>query len=500
MEKDELYRNLSEIFGPENVTVTFEDLIAYEGDDNRLRVLQVYLPEYQEKFLPNAVVLAEDKKQIVELVNFANGNAIPLIPRAGASSLHGQLVPIKGGIIVDITRMDKILEINNKARYVTVQPGVLYKELNRELEPFGYWFPPDPGSSDICRIGGMVGNNASGVRACKYGVTADFVLGLEVVLPNGQIIRTGGKTLKSSSGLNLKHLFVGSEGTLGIITEIILRIDPKPSHEMSTVIGFQSLEDACTAASEIMGAGLIPASMELVGPIATMALNALLPEDLKMPDKSDNATSNLLIRTDGDSERNAKEDMERILNVVDKFNPVKKKSYTQEESEHVWIVREESTVAGRRLGRTPREHYMTGSDVIGDFGVPLDKVPEFVKGTAEICKKYRLSLSYIGHISDGNIHLGFAYRRPDKRSARLEALAEREMAEFVVKLGGTLSAEHGAGLWMSHLLPLEHGESLELMRAIKKLIDPNDIMNPGKMALDFIPDIVDPLNWYKEEK
>ncbi|MFQ6074996.1 MAG: FAD-binding oxidoreductase [Candidatus Bathyarchaeia archaeon] len=498
MEKMELYSNLSEIFGSENVTVTYEDLLAYEGDDNRLRKLQVYFPKYREKFLADAAVIATDREQIVKLVNFANEHKTPLIPRAGGTSLHGQLIPIKGGVIVDTTRMDRIKEINTRARYAVVEPGVLYRELNDDLEKRGYWFPCAPGSERSCRIGGMVGNNASGTRACKYGTTKDFVLGLEVVLPTGEVVRLGGKSLKSSSGINLKDLFVGSEGTLGIITEVTLRIDPKPEFEMSAVVGFRATEDACNAAMEVIGRGLIPASMELVGPAVIPALNFVLPEELKMPDRRDGVEANLIIRTDATDEPTARAEMERIVEVCKGFNALRVKEYDLEQSIHLWRMRDECTATGGRATRPPPEHFMIGGDVIGDIGVPLDRILEFVQGAEKICRKYRFMLSYVGHIGDGNLHLGFGYRRPDKRWALNEARCERELIEFAVSLGGTVSAEHGAGLWMAHLLPIEHGPALGLMRRIKRLLDPNNIMNPGKMNLDFLPEIVDPENWFRE--
>ncbi len=443
-------------------------------------------------------MIATQKEQILKLVNFANEHGIPLIPRASGTSLHGQLIPVKGGVVVDMTKMDRIKEINTRARYAVVEPGVLYRELNRELQKKGYWFPPAPSSEDTCRIGGMVGNNASGTRACKYGTTRNFVLGLEVVLPTGEVLRLGGKTLKSSSGINLKDLFVGSEGTLGIITEVTLRIDPKPAFELSAVVGFKTTEGACNAAMEVIGRGLTPASMELVGSAVIPALNLMLPEELRMPDRKEGVEANLIVRTDGTDEATMRAEMDRIIGVCREFYAMRVKDYDKEQSIYLWKMRDDCTAAGGRAAAPPPEHFMAGGEVIGDIGVPLDKILEFVRGAEKICRKYGFMLSYVGHISDGNLHLGFGYRMPDKRWSLNEARCERELVEFAISLGGTISAEHGAGLWMAPLLPLEHGPALEIMRKVKKLLDPNDIMNPGKMGLDFLPGVADPKEWFKE--
>jgi len=502
LEKKKLYDGLVKIFGPDNVTMEYADLLAISSVDNRLRKLSVYVPKYREKFLPDAIVTPTSKEQIVELVKFANRNKIPLIPRAGGTSLVGQLVAVKGGVMVNMAAMNKIKEINTRARYAIVEPGVMYKDLNAELHRRGYWFPPDPGSAYTCHVGGMVGTNASGMRACKYGTTADFVIGLEVVLPTGEVVKIGGKTLKSSSALEVKSLFVGSGGTLGIITEIAFRIDPKPAYEVSAVSGFPTLEDAGETAAEVLGTGIIPASMEIAAMPGVAAINIPLPDELKIFTPADGVEANLILRTDSSVEVAAKEEMKKILEICRKHHAVKVKEYTTEQAAKLWRSRADIAASGGRAAQTLnplKEHGMAGGDVIGDLGVPLDKIPELIRGGSAICNKYGFKMTFIGHIGDGNIHVGFGYPF-SKEGALMAAQCEKELVEFTVGLGGTITAEHGIGLWKSHLVPIEHPTSLLLMRKIKKALDPNGIMNPGKYNLDYLPEVVQAENWFKEGK
>jgi glycolate oxidase len=279
--KPDVKRRIKEIFGPENFTDSLIDLIAYSKDASKF------------KHRPDAAVWPTTKEQISAVLQLANQEKFPVVARGAGTSLAGLAVPQHGGLILDLGRMDKILEIKIEDRLVVVQPGVVYADLDRALSPHGFFFPPDPASSSVCTLGGNVATNAGGIKGAKYGKTRDYVLGLEVVLPDGRILHTGSKCIKSVSGYDLTRLFVGSEGTLGVITEIILKINPKPPLSLTAMATFDDLEDAGRAVSDIISSGILPSVLEAVEKQSLMAINKYT--NMNLPE----AEVILLTETDG---------------------------------------------------------------------------------------------------------------------------------------------------------------------------------------------------------
>ncbi|MEX2705046.1 MAG: FAD-binding oxidoreductase [Candidatus Freyrarchaeum guaymaensis] len=466
MDQKEIYEALAAIVGEDDVTIDPVELLAYASDASFLRAI------------PVAVARPENKEEVAEILKFADENRIPVTPRGAGTSYAGQSLAYNNAILIDMVKMDKILEINTQDRVAVVQPGVIYGELNKELRKHGYCFPPDPGSAVACTVGGMVGNNASGVRALKYGATVDHVLGLEVVLPGGKIIRTGGRVWKSSSGYNLTKLFVGSEGTLGVFTEIILKITPAPKYTAMIMPVFEKYEQGLEAATEIINSGILPSAMEILDDICIMVLNSALEE--KLPQ----AGAILFIELDGSHEEVIKEEAETVRNVCEKIG-VKQIIHTTDpkRAEELWRLRHS---LGNLLAKVRGENMAINS--IMDFAVPISKVPEAVKEVKEIAARYQRLMAAFGHIGDGNVHMGSAINVEDPKQREMAVKFSKEAAEVIIKkYGGTLSAEHGIGMAKSAFITMEHGDTLELMRGIKRVFDPNNIMNPMVMGLTEIP-------------
>lgn len=467
MNQKEIYGALAAIVGEDDATIDPVELLAYASDASFLRVI------------PGAVVRPENKKEVAEILKFADEKRIPVTPRGAGTSYAGQSLGYNNAIIIDFVKMNKILEINLKDRVAVVQPGVIYEELNKELKKHGYCFPPDPGSAIACTVGGMVGNNASGVRALKYGATIDHVLGLEVVLPGGKIIRTGGRVWKSSSGYNLTRLLVGSEGTLGVFTEIILKITPAPKHTAMIMPVFEKYNQGLDAATEIINTGILPSAMEILDDVCIMVLNSSLKE--KLPQ----AEAVLFIEVDGSNEEVVEEELEVVRKVCEKIG-VKQIIYSTDpkRTEELWRLRHS---LANLLAKLRGEGIPINS--IMDFAVPISKVPEAVKEIKSLAAKYGRLMATFGHIGDGNVHMGSAINVEDPVQREMAVKFSKEAAEIIVKkYGGTLSAEHGIGMAKSALINIEHEDTLPLMRGIKKVFDPHNIMNPMVMGLTEIPE------------
>jgi glycolate oxidase len=467
MNQKEICEALAAIVGEDDATIDPVELLAYASDASFLRVI------------PGAVVRPENKEEVAEILKFADKNKIPVTPRGAGTSYAGQSLGYNNAIIIDFVKMDKILEINLKDRVAVVQPGVIYGELNKELRKYGYCFPPDPGSAIACTVGGMVGNNASGVRALKYGATIDHVLGLEVVLPGGKIIRTGGRVWKSSSGYNLTRLLVGSEGTLGAFTEIILKITPAPKYTAMIMPVFEKYDQGLEAATEIINTGILPSAMEILDDICIMVLNSALKE--KLPQ----AGAVLFIEIDGSNEEVVKEEAEIVRKVCEKIG-VKQIIYSMDpkRTEELWRLRHS---LANLLAKLRGENIAINS--IMDFAVPISQVPEAVKEVKALATKYGRLMATFGHIGDGNVHMGSAINVEDPAQREIALKFSKEAAEIIIKkYGGTLSAEHGVGMAKSSFINMEHEDTLLLMRKIKKVFDPHNIMNPMVMGLTEIPE------------
>ncbi len=415
---------------------------------------------------PDVVVWPENAMHVSRILAYANGRKLPITPRGAGSSLAGNVIPLKGGIVLAFRKMNRVLEVYDKDLQVRVEPGMVYEELNSKLQPYDLFFPPDPGSSSVCTIGGMVANNASGLGAVKYGVTGDYVLGLEVVLPNGTVIRTGSRAIKSSVGYDLTRLFVGSEGTLGTITEITLRLRTLPEARVTALSYFDSTSDATQAVSDIIKSGLAPAAIEFLDQETIRAVNKA-----KMLGLKEHAAM-LLLEFHG-SKDTAEHDLKLALEKCESRSAVEmREAQNEEERVKLW--------AGRKAGYPSLLQSAPGV-IIGDIVVPISKITEMLNQIYVIAKEDDVNLACFGHFGDGNIHTNILTDRHDKGLWEKGVKANESFVEYAIKLGGVASGEHGVGIEKIGFMKMQHGESLGLMKSIKSLIDPNGIMNPGKI-------------------
>ncbi|MGM0428397.1 MAG: FAD-binding oxidoreductase [Thermodesulfobacteriota bacterium] len=410
-------------------------------------------------------------EQIAAVLKVANRQGFPVTPRGAGTSLAGLAVAHQGGVILDLSRMDKILAVNIEDRLVVVQPGVVYADLDRALTPHGFFFPPDPASGSVCTLGGNVATNAGGIKGAKYGTTKDYVLALEVVLPDGRILHTGSKCMKSVSGYDLTRLFVGSEGTLGVITEITLKINPKPPLNSTSMATFETLEDAGRAISELMYSGIVPSALEVVDQQSLKAINE--NTDLGLPE----VEAMLVAETDGYTREETEFQMEKVTTIFKKNNATTvKHADSAEGAAALWAARKSA------YGVMARINYNL---VVEDLAVPMSKVPVMLRYIADLARKYDLQIPTVGHAGDGNLHPVVSFDGTDPEQVRRVEAASAELFEKVVELEGTLTGEHGIGLAKIPFMGLEHDPvSMDVMRSVKRLLDPNNVLNPGKMGLE----------------
>jgi glycolate oxidase subunit GlcD len=447
--------NLEGIVGPENASTEEAELVIHALDS---------FPG--EAVKPDVVIWPETEEQVSQVVKYANDRKLPVVPRGAGSSLSGNVIPAYGGIVLSFRKMKKIIKILPKDLQVVVQPGVVYDEMNTQLQSHNLFFPPNPGSSSVCTIGGMVANNASGMGAVRYGVTREYVLKLQVVLPNGQIIHSGSNAFKSSTGYDLVSLFVGSEGTLGVITEITLKLRTLPIATRTAVAYFDSVSDTTDAVSDMIGSGLSPASLEFLDHETIVAVNK--SESLGLSERA----AMLLTEFHG-TEESAAYELNRAMDICKKHRVVEVHiAKDEEERNKLW--------AGRK-GAYPALLRSSPNTIIGDIVVPASKITEMVQQAYEIAAKNNVRLACFGHSGDGNVHPNIMADRTDKDLWKRALKTNDEIVAHAIELGGVASGEHGIGLEKKQFMELEHGSSLVLMKEIKRLIDPNGIMNPGKI-------------------
>lgn len=415
---------------------------------------------------PDVVVWPENSTQASAILRYANERKLPIVPRGAGSSLAGNVLPVSHGIVLNFRKMNSIVRILDGDLQAVVQPGVVYDQLNSKLQPYNLFFPPDPGSSSVCTIGGMVANNASGMGAVKYGVTRDYVLKLEVVLPNGQVIRLGSNAIKSSTGYDLVRLFVGSEGTLGVITEITLRLRTLPPFMRTAVANFDSVSATTEAVSEVMRSGLIPSALEFLDRETILAVNRNERLGLK-------ETAAMLLAEFHGTEDSTAHELESALGILRKHGAVElHTAKDSDERERLW--------AGRK-GAYPALARSAPNPIIGDVVVPISKITDIVRFAYETAAKLDVKLACFGHSGDGNVHPVIMADRSDKELWERATRTVEEIVTYAISLGGVASGEHGIGVEKKRFMQIEHGESLELMKSIKRLVDPNCIMNPGKI-------------------
>lgn len=450
---------LQEIVGPDHFSDRLIDLVSYSYDAS------------DHDHRPEAAVWPVATEQVCKIMRLAHENRFPVIPRGAGTGLAGGAVPVRGGLVLDLCKMNKIIAIRIPDRSVVVQPGVVYADLETALDPYGFFFPPDPASGKACTLGGNVATNAGGIRGAKYGVTRDYVMGLEVVLPHGQLMRTGTACMKSSSGYDLTRLFVGSEGTLGIITEILLKISPKPLSHKTALGVFSSLRDAGRAVSDIMHSGIIPSVLEIMDANSIRVLRDIarfpLPE----------AAAVILTETDGYTPEETGFQMARILEVFRKNHVTDiQEAASPADAEKLWKLRKSVGSAAAKLGP---------NNVSEDVAIPISRLPDLLSGISRIVQKQGLPFVIFGHAGDGNIHPRVMYDRTDELQRRKVKEIAEEIFKLSCGLGGTLTGEHGVGIAKAPFMALEHDPAaMTLMRSLKKLIDPHNILNPGKMGLD----------------
>ncbi len=454
--KPEVIEKLQQIVGAENVLIEPSKVEPYGAD------------AVKEKFPPEAVVFPESTAQMVEILKLANEFLFPVTARGGGVGYTGGAVPVDGGIVIGTDRMNKIIEISADDLYVVCQPGLTTFALQQAVAAHGLLFPPDPASYKDSFIGGNIAENAGGMRTPKYGVTKHSVLGLEVVTATGEIIRTGGKTVKNVVGFDLTGLMCGSEGLLGIITEATLKLLPLPEATATVRASFKTMKAACQVLTKFTPCGLLPMAMEVVDRNCIAAIEQNFAFGL-----SPDAGAILIVAVDGFKEevtRNAAM-IERILEENGGFDILRSKS--KEEEDKLWDVRRAISPSLMKYGTLK-----LNEDVV----VPRSKVPELIEQIEDIGRAHNTFVANFGHAGDGNIHVNFMCDRDDAESIKRARECVKETFTLSVALGGSISGEHGIGYVKAQYLEMAIDQpTLEVMKGIKKVFDPNGILNPGKM-------------------
>ncbi len=415
---------------------------------------------------PDVVVWPLRTIEVSQILKLAHEEKIPVTPWGAGTSLEGNPIPVEGGIVLDLQQMNRILELRTEDLQVRVEAGAIYKELNQYLSRFGLFFPPDPGAS--ATIGGMVGNNASGIRTIKYGATKDFVLSLVMVLPFGEIIRVGTNAIKSSSGYDLCRLFVGSEGTLGVVTEVTLRLIGLPAEFMAAVAQFNPIREATDTVFQIMRSGLSPAALEFMDPSTVKVVNQF--KKLSLEERP-----TLFIEFHGTSAAGLKEELEMVKEICSENRSFRFDSgIGREERNRLWEARYgvHESIKVNHPGYYP---------LVIDTAVPISKYPDMVEWAQKAIEKKGLRGFAFGHAGSGNLHMEILGIPEEKAQWQKVREAEEEIVLFALECGGTATGEHGVGIGKRRFMKKEHGESLALMKQIKQLLDPNGIMNPGKI-------------------
>ncbi|MBN2418897.1 MAG: FAD-binding oxidoreductase [Deltaproteobacteria bacterium] len=419
--------------------------------------------------LPDAVLWPVKETEVANILRYANENIIPVTGWGSGSSLEGNPIPVQGGIVLDFTQMNRIIEIREEDFQADVEPGVIYKELNRKLRHRGLFFAPDPGAD--ATIGGMIANNSSGTRTVKYGSTRDNVLRLSVVLANGEIIRTGTRASKTSSGYDLVNLMTGSEGTLGIITSATLRLKGLPAEFSAVIATFPSVDAAGRAVFEIIRSGLDPAALELLDPACIKLINLYRGMELAVQ-------PTLFIEHHGPSQGYLAD----VLEITEELCMSQGcndffKGVGREERDNLFSARHE-------LSEMITRNHPECSFLSGDSAVPISAYPEIIAMAREEVEKNNLNAYIFSHAGDGNLHVKFAGIKGSKQEWVLIHEVNNKIVSKAISLGGTATGEHGVGIGKRDFMSEEHGNALLLMKRIKQLFDPNEILNPGKIFPD----------------
>ena len=461
-------KKIKEIVGSENFLDSHESLIAYSYDATAIK------PQ-----LPVAVVRPSTAEQISRILTLANEERFPVVPRGSGTGLSGGALPVEDSIVVLTNHWNRILEIDRENMAVWVQPGVITAHLHQAVERIGFMYPPDPGSSSICTLGGNVAENSGGLRGLKYGVTKNYVLGLEVVLPTGEILHTGGKSVKDVAGYNLKDVLIGSEGTLGVFTRILLKIIPQPQTYKTLLAFYSSMEDAARAVSAIIAAKITPAMLEFLDQVTIRCV-----EDYTHLGLPTDAAAMLLIEVDG-RRSVVDEDAALIIEICRRHNATA--MTTARDAQESLRLKSARRAAFASLAR------VKPTTIMEDVAVPRADLAQLVARIREIGLKNDVMIGNFGHAGDGNLHPNYMTDERDKEQFSRAERTVFEVEEAAIELGGTITGEHGVGLYKKPLLEKMVGSpSMQMMRTLKAMMDPNNVLNPGKI-LDLKPRCEGPL-------
>jgi glycolate oxidase len=455
---DSLRKDFIAILGREHYLEEPEELVCYGYDASA------------HSFRPDAVAMIDHAERLAALVRVAAKGEVPLIPRGAGTGMSGGSLPVRGGLVVNLAPMHRIIDVDGENLTAHVEAGVINEDFRKVVEARGLFYPPDPASLKMCTLGGNVAENAGGPLCLKYGVTRDYVLGLEVVLPDGDLIVTGSRVIKDVTGYDLTGLMTGSEGTLGIITKIYLKLIPLPESRRTVLAAFPRMEDAASTVSAVIAARILPATLEFMDNTTIRVVEDYLHIGLPL-----DAGALLLIETDG-YDLCVRDEMERIVSLCGKMGATSVKNAKDvAEAESLWRARRAvSSALGRVSPRMMKE----------DVAVPRTRIPELLEKSYSLFSSRGLTLACFGHAGDGNIHMNVLVEKGDEEYRKAEA-AVGDLFALVISLGGVISGEHGIGCLKNKYLKmgLDAG-AVKLMQAMKALVDPKGIMNPGKVFPD----------------
>lgn len=457
---EKLIRRMREIVGTDNVLSKPEDLAVYSYDGTF------------EEYRPDVVVLPQTTQQISKLIVLASDESLPVVTRGMASGLAAASVPFSGGIALSMTRMNQILEIDKLNSVAHVEAGIVTADLQSAVERMGLFYPPDPSSIRHSTIGGNIACNAGGPRCLKYGVTGDYVLGLTLVLADGRVLKTGGKSIKDVAGYDLNSLFTGSEGTLGVITEAILKLISKPKNTQTALAEFCYLEDSAKAVNAILDQGILPATLELMDETAIECIEEAMHLGLPL-----DVESLLLIETDGADDLSVKREMTLVTSICRDCGAREVKT-AQTEGERAKLWKARRSVSPSLARKSPNK---LGEDIT----VPRSAIPDAIRSLKEISARYELPIVIFGHAGDGNLHPNILFDKRDPVQWEKVNQIVAEEFELALRLGGTLTGEHGIGSLKRPFLQKALGDvSIDIQKRIKTALDPKNILNPGKVLPD----------------
>lgn len=456
---DNLIKELNKALPKENILSDEAERYVYSFDASN---------NQQNKALPDAVVFVENIEQVLKVVKIANEQMTPIICRGAGTNTVGACIPTHGGIVLNFSKMNKILEINPENMTARVQPGVVVGDLQKAVEKQGLFYPPDPSNLKISTMGGSIAQNSAGARCFKYGATKDYIIDMLVVMANGELIRTGSNTIKNATGYNLGSIFIGSEGTLGIVVEATIKLIPKPEETQVIMAYFDTVEDSIYAVNKIIEKQVFPATIDFMDKNAIQTVEKFYPTGL-LCDKE----SALIIELDGYNTEISRQ-RETICEILRTNNAANiQYSRTKEEAEHIWAARRSSMAACTKL-----KPNVTTDDII----VPRSNLAKLVKGVQDICTRHNLTVCLVGHVGDGSVHPQIPIDYNNKDEYKHYKIAKSEIYQLTARLGGIISGEHGIGLEKkAYISQVVDGGALGYMRQIKKIFDPKNILNPYKI-------------------